>query len=516
MIQKQQIIIKHFVQGISHRRIAKNLGINRKTVKRCISDYLQEKNALDLEQNGVIQAPQYDSSNRGKRKLTAKIQECIDEHLVNNAKKRSSGRAKQCMKNVDIHEALVEAGNKIGYSTICQYVNGYERRAQEVFIRQQYAPGSCSEFDWGMAKLVIGGKQKNIQLAVFTLANSNHRWAMLFYRQDMPSFLQAHVEYLAAIKGVPAQIVYDNMKTAVAKFTIKQSDKTPTDDLLKISTYYQFDYRFCNAAKGNEKGHVERSVEYVRRKAFCRYDQFESLDAAQQQLQSTVDRLNEKNAKGQLQSINQMLNIEQEAMITLPPTAYEYAIARQYRVDKYHTICVDTNQYSVPESIPEQIVEVRLYPHHIVIYDKAHQAVARHHRLHAKYQWSIDIDHYWKTMITKPGALPNSQALAQAPQHIKDLFKQYYQDMPKVFVQLCHLCKTKSIDIDMLVQATQLTHKQSPHNPLSVDRVKWNMFSLIDKSKPNTEAVSVNPSPSMSDLIAQQCQDQLKQIQASF
>ena len=75
-----------------------------------------------------------------------------------------------------------------------------------------------------------------MMLGVFTLANSNHRWAMLFYRQDMPSFLQAHVQYLSPIKGVPAQIVYDNMKTAVAKFTIKQSEKTPTDDLLKIST----------------------------------------------------------------------------------------------------------------------------------------------------------------------------------------------------------------------------------------------------------------------------------------
>ena len=33
--------------------------------------------------------------------------------------------------------------------------------------------------------------------------------------------------------------------------------------------YYQFGFRFCNVRKGNEKGHVERSVEYIRRKAFA-------------------------------------------------------------------------------------------------------------------------------------------------------------------------------------------------------------------------------------------------------
>ena len=36
--------------------------------------------------------------------------------------------------------------------------------------------------------------------------------------------------------------------------------------LVKLSLYYGFHYRFCNPASGNEKGHVERSVEVVRRK----------------------------------------------------------------------------------------------------------------------------------------------------------------------------------------------------------------------------------------------------------
>ncbi len=41
-----------------------------------------------------------------------------------------------------------------------------------------------------------------------------------------------------------------------------------------------------------EKGHVERSVEYIRRKAFSHRDKFDTLEKAQQYLESTCNRLN--------------------------------------------------------------------------------------------------------------------------------------------------------------------------------------------------------------------------------
>jgi len=58
--------------------------------------------------------------------------------------------------------------------------------------------------------------------------------------------------------------------------------------------YYQFAFRFCNVRKGNEKGHVERSVEYIRRKAFSVLDEFEDLPSANTHLLKIVRGLNEK------------------------------------------------------------------------------------------------------------------------------------------------------------------------------------------------------------------------------
>lgn len=66
------------------------------------------------------------------------------------------------------------------------------------------------------------------------------------------------------------------MKVAVKRFV--GDEKESTEGLLQLSVYYGFEFRFCNARSGNEKGHVERTVEVARRKAFAFRDTFETLE----------------------------------------------------------------------------------------------------------------------------------------------------------------------------------------------------------------------------------------------
>lgn len=84
-------------------------------------------------------------------------------------------------------------------------------------------------------------------------------------------------------------MVYDNMRVAVKEFVEK--DKIPTNALLRMKDYYNFEHRFCNIRSGNEKGHVERSVEIVRRKAFCVKDHFDNYDATQAWLARTCKEM---------------------------------------------------------------------------------------------------------------------------------------------------------------------------------------------------------------------------------
>ena len=70
-------------------------------------------------------------------------------------------------------------------------------------------------------------------------------------------------------------MVYDNMKVAVKSFV--GTEKKPTEALLDLSSFYGFEYRFCNARSGNEKGNVEESVKVVRKEVFSVCDKFSSL-----------------------------------------------------------------------------------------------------------------------------------------------------------------------------------------------------------------------------------------------
>lgn len=512
MLEKQQIILRHFHQGMSQRTISRELGLSRNTIKKYVDGYMKNRSLQDSSSKGVLDPPRYDSSSRTKPKLTEQVRDRIDQYLSDNERKRSTGLAKQCMRRVDMHEALIADGFEISYTTVCEYVKLHHRKGKEIFIRQHIDPGQNSEFDWAEVKLIIGGKQKRLMLAVFTNGYSNYRWAGLYYRQDMSSFLHAHVQYLTHIGGVPAQIVYDNMRTAVARFAIRNADKRPTDDLLKISTYYQFDIRFCNVYKANEKGRVERSVEYVRRKTFAQNDEFIDLDSANRHLKQKLTAINNRKSKGESRTFAERLSEEKTHMTVLPVSAYDTALIQTLRVDKYHTISVDTNHYSIPENLRGPIVDVRIYPLHIHIYDKNGDVVDIHQRRHCKYRWFIKIEHYLKTLAIKPGALPNSEALFQADAEITALYNQYFSDQPKIFIDVFRHATKHQLSISIITQAVDQCLKTILNSPLTSDKIIFMIQALMNKQN---EIQPLTPSP-LNEQISFNCVKQLQDIQAIF
>ena len=507
MAQKQHIILGYHREGKTQREIAQELSISRTTVFNVLKKYEQtrDKDKQIIPCEGIIEPPGYNSSKRRKRSLTAEIQAKIDEYLSKNELKKQIGRGKQQLRAVDIHAFLEEQGYQIGYTTVCTYIRKEKQKPREVFIRQSYAAGQAVEFDWAEVRLTLKGKDKRLMLAVFTSCYSNHRRAMLFHRQDMSSFLYAHACYFSFIGYVAAQLVYDNMRVAVAKFAVKNKDKQPTEDLLKLSIYYQFDYRFCNVRKGNEKGFVERSVEYIRRKSFALIDEFDSLEQANQHLFQTLDKLNEKPSKGQTESIQSRFEQEKAVMQPAAPP-YDVGIIRRLRIDKYSCIKVDTNYYSVPEDYPDKIVEVKIYPAFIRIYAD-NLVLTQHQRRHSRFQYYLHLEHFLKTLLTKPGALAGSKSLQQADKDLRQVFQRYFKDQASIFIELLLFIKQNQIPIHQFIMALRQCLKICPHqNPCS-DKIK--VFLL------NQPTVKIQYGHSdLSSQIRSQAQQQLIDIQA--
>ncbi len=325
--QKADALMKYFRENMSQRAIAREMKISRTTVRKYINDYESKSeeikelaksnntinnNTLNLVSE-IVSAPKYDTSSRTRIKLTDEIIEKIEELLKENEKNRLLGRSKQLMKKIDIHERLVEQGFDISYPTVCNYIRDHHEK-KEAFIRQEYSLGEILEFDWGEVKLTIGEKPITLQMGLLTTACGSHHYARLYQNQKMENFLDMHVQAFNSIGGVHRELVYDNLKQAVRKF-VGRNEKEATENLIKISLYYGFKYRFCNAAKGNEKGHVERGIEYVRRKAFSNRTDFTTLEEANAHLREKLLKLNSKK-RDWLQNQSPLDILNQESVST--------------------------------------------------------------------------------------------------------------------------------------------------------------------------------------------------------
>jgi len=477
MHTKQSIIIRHYRQGQSQRQISRELGIHRRTVNRYIAEYERSRSSeaevgasLESEtlNSSIMRPPQYDTSTRRRRKLTKEIAEQIELYLAQNAAKRSSGRSKQVMKKVDVWEALIAKGHDISYPSICNYIRSKEGK-KEAFIRQVYQPGGVCEFDWGEVKLIIGGIKRVYQLAVFTMAWSNYRYAYLYNKQHTQSFHQSHVRFFEHIAGVPGQLVYDNMRVAVKRF-VGRTEKEATQGLLSMSMYYQFAFRFCNVRKGNEKGHVERSVEYIRRKAFCLVDEFDDLASANSHLLKIVGALNEKEQLQKGASATEQLKQERPYLGLCPATPMECATIVNLRVDKYSTICMAQNHYSVPEALVGKMVQVKVYAEHLLVYYN-NQALCTHQRHYTNFGWYLNLGHYLDTLKTKPGALKGAQALEQADLELKAIYRKYFQERSREFIELLHYQRAKQLSTLELKEVIHQLH-QLGCKDITLDKIK--------------------------------------------
>ena len=474
--QKQKIILKH-IDGMSNRSIASELHMSKDTVNKYVNEYKNQKQELlaknpetdtkELTQ-AIVKKPKYNSENRGPNKVTSEMIEVIEECLKVNEWKRANGMSKQQMRKIDIHEYLLKKNFNISYSSVKRLVKTIEDRHREAFIRQEYVLGDVCEFDWGTAKLDIGGEgYKAYQMAVFTPAKSGIRYSMLFKSQDTPAFQQSHAEFFSFCKGNFRTMVYDNMRVAVKKF-VGLFEKEPTKALTELSIYYGFNFRFTNIAKGNEKGHVERSVEYVRRKVFSEpgNDKFDTLAEANKFLFEECMKLNNKETSNGLVPMEIFKEEQKHLFPNLPK--FESSIYSENRVDKYSTVTVSQNHYSVPDTLVGKMVKVKMFTDKIIIYYD-NSIVAKHDRSFKLHDWKIEIHHYLRTLHKKPGALKGSTALLQTDTQIKYIYEQYYTKDAKTFLQVLEIIYEKGIHA--VTEALRELEKLSPMD-MSADKVK--------------------------------------------
>ena len=459
---KQQVLHYYRVDGLSQREISRRLGIDRKTVRRIIKSY--EEAVLSDPDSGLDDylavSPKYKPRAGTARVLKEPVIKAIDRWLKENERRRLNGMRKQCLKNKDIHRELLQQGLAVSYSTVCRYVSGKKDekvpKSKDVFLRIRHEPGDECQFDWGEVRLFLGGEPHTLMMAVFAFPYSKGRYAYLFHRQDTLAFMESHRNFFMDVGGVPRMMVYDNMRVAVV---FDDKNKKPTEALQRLSTFYRFSFRFCNARAGWEKGDVERSVDYVRSRAFTTRVDFASMKEAQDWLERIYRQMNEEQCSPLAVGKHDKV-LEDICFLQAYPGEFGCFEMGEYKVDKQSTVCIKTNHYSVPEELAGSSVLVKLYSEKIVVYDNSHKKVATHERSYKANAWIVDINHYIATLMKKTSAIQHSEAFHQMPESMRVIYDRHFRKNGKEFLGLVRYVRDNSIAYEEVTHAADILRQR--------------------------------------------------------
>lgn len=297
-----------------------------------------------------------------------------------------------------------------GYTVVKDAVRELRAGTKEVFLPLTHPPGDA-QVDFGFAEVVIAGVPTQVALFVMSLPYADAVYCQAFPRECTEVFLEGHVRAFAFFGGVPRRIAYDNTKTAVAKI-VGSRERVVTREFGRVMSHFLFASHFCLVRRPNEKGHVERLVDYARSNFLVPVPRVDSLAELNARLLALCQRDQERTTRGKPGTVATLLVEDRAAMLPIPTTRFEARRVAEVSADSLSLVRFDTNSYSVPTKYAHRpltvigtVDEVR-----VVFEDRL---VARHPRCWGREQSLFDPVHYLALLERKPGGFDFARPLAQ-------------------------------------------------------------------------------------------------------
>lgn len=302
-----------------------------------------------------------------------------------------------------------ESGFTGSYTTVKDAVRELKVGRKEVFLPLTHPPGEA-QVDFGFAEVVLAGVSTQVALFVMSLPYADAVYCQAFPRECTEVFLEGHVRAFAFFGGVPRRIAYDNTKTAVAK-VVGSRRRVVTREFQRLSSHYLFASHFCLVRRPNEKGHVERLLEYARSNFLVPVPVVESLDELNARLSSRCQQDQERTTRGKPGTVATLLVEDRAAMLPPPARPFEARRVAEVAADSLSLVRFDTNSYSVPTKYAHRTLTVvgTVGEVRIVFEDRL---VARHPRCWDRERSCFDPVHYLALLERKPGGLDFARPLA--------------------------------------------------------------------------------------------------------
>lgn len=329
-------------QGLSMRTIAKKLGIHRNTVKNHI-------------ESGSF--PQY-RKNKRQESILDPYRQVIDDLLAEDSYQATW-----------ILDRIQKMGYSGSYETVRDYVRGVkQRRCRLAFARFETEPGLQAQVDWGDFQVQNqNGSTSTKYLFLIVLGYSRAMYVEFVEQCTLETFMDCHIRGFHYLQGVPAEILYDNMKQVV----IGRSNGRPVfnNEFLHFAHHYSFTPKTCPPYSPWVKGKVERPIDYVRQR-FWRGYVYTTMEKLNRDVQCWLDETANVRRHGtHRQLIVERWERERPLLSPLPPKDYDTSIKVFRKVYKDCQLSYNGNRYLVPYQMVGRKVMLKIKHHQIRIYD---------------------------------------------------------------------------------------------------------------------------------------------------
>jgi len=324
---------------------------------------------------------------------------------------------------------LYEMVRERGYAGAADHFRGMVARhrprpAVEAYLRLKTLPGEQAQVDWAyFGKVKIGNAERPLFGFVMVLSWSRQIFLRFYTGLATAHFLQGHADAFSEWGGVPRELLYDNLKSAVLERIGDAIRFNPR--LLEFSAYYRFAPKPVAVARGNEKGRVERAIQYIRHSFFAAR-QWNGLDDLNNQAMVWCHQIAaaRKCAEDREMTVGEAFQVEKGSLLTLPENpypAYEMVVAT---VGKWPYVRFDLNDYSVPHEYVRRQVTVLADSDWVRIVDGPTE-VAKHKRCFEKQRQIETPEHIERLVDQKKRAKKGSgmSRLFNAAPSARDLFK---------------------------------------------------------------------------------------------
>ena len=225
-------------EGRSIRRIARDLGISRNSVRK------------------YLRSPQVPRA-RPRPPRPSKL----DPYKDHIHQRLSDGLEN----GVVLLRELRAQGYSGGYTILKDYVQPLRRRSQPVAtVRFETKPGEQAQVDWGSFSYVTeDGRKQRVWAFVIMMSWSRAIYVEFVRRADEATFIRCHINAFAYLGGVPRRCLYDNAKVVVLG---RDDNGRPewNQRFVDFALRVGFDIKLCRPYRAQTKGRVESGVKYVR------------------------------------------------------------------------------------------------------------------------------------------------------------------------------------------------------------------------------------------------------------